>query len=362
MESCLDPYSAPASLSNVNYLVVQGFLNNEAAPTVIRLSRTVPLTSGDVPVPEHQAIVEIEDDQGGKFTLTEADSGSYSGLPFFIDPDKNYRLKIKTSSNKEYESDFVPFKQTPAIDSVTWALDDDDVHIYANAHDENDNTHYYFWKYDETWAYTSAFPSLNKYENGQIVDRHDDIFHCWKTLPSTQILISSSVKLAQDIISKYTLITLPLNSEKFQSEYSMNLHQFALTKDAFEYWQQLKKNTENIGTIFGPQPSQILSNIRCTSNPAEPVIGYFSASSIEKKRVFISRQELPLVRNITGYEDCVQDTLFNAQIPDFRGSELITYPVTKGMPPAVVGYLMASFFCVDCRFHGGTTVKPDFWK
>src|SRR6185436_4737232 len=77
MESCLDPYSPPASVSNVNYLVVQGFLNNETSPTVIRLSRTIPLTSGDELVPEHQAIVEIEDDQGGRFALTETDSGSY---------------------------------------------------------------------------------------------------------------------------------------------------------------------------------------------------------------------------------------------------------------------------------------------
>ena len=30
MESCLDPYSAPAALSHVNYLVVEGFLYNES--------------------------------------------------------------------------------------------------------------------------------------------------------------------------------------------------------------------------------------------------------------------------------------------------------------------------------------------
>lgn len=362
MDSCLDPYSIPAALSQVNYLVVEGFLNDVSSPTVIRLSRTIPLASGERRVPEPNAIVEIQDDQGGVFALTETDPGSYSLFSLIINMDRNYRLKIRTSNNKEYMSDFVPFKQTPVIDSVNWSVDGNHLYIYANAHDDNNDTHYYFWNFDETWAYHSAFPSINKFENGQIIDRDDDIYHCWKTLSSTQIQISTSVKLAQDIISNYTLVIMPLTSEKLQTEYSLMLHQLALTKDAFEYWQQLKKNTENIGTIFGPQPSQILSNIHCTSNPEEPVIGYFSACSIEQKRVFIFRQDLPITRNVTGYEDCVQDTLFNAQIPDFRGGELITYPISVGMPPVVIGYFRSSFFCVDCRFHGGTTVKPDFWK
>jgi len=360
MESCLDPYTAPASLSRLNYLVVEGFLNNETVPTLIRLSRSIPLGSGNKPVPESNAIVEIEDDQGRSFVLAETDLGSYSRLPLTIGPDRNYRLKIRTSSNKRYESDFVPFRPTPVIDSVNLAVDGQDVHIYTNTHDDNNSTHYYLWKYEETWAYTSAYQSQFKFENGQVILRDDDIYHCWKTLPSTQILISSSTKLAQDIISNYTLVTLPLNSERFQSEYSMIVKQFALTKEAFEYWQELKKNTENIGTIFGPQPSQTFSNIHCISNPEEPVIGYFSASSIEQKRVFIFRRDLPIVRNITGYESCEKDTLFLSEIPDFRGTELLSTAISSGA--TLIGYYKSSYNCVDCRFHGGTTVKPDFWK
>ncbi len=364
MDSCLDPYTAPAVLTHTNFLVVEGFLSDESGPSVIGLSRTTTLASGDVRVPERLAIVEIQDDQGGTTPLRETSPGYYSSPPLTIDPGKNYRLKIKTMGNKEYSSDFVPFKQTPVIDSVTWAIDGNDLRIYANAHDDNNSTHYYLWKYEETWAYHSAYPSQFKFEKGQIILRGlDDIFHCWKTVSSTQIQIASSTALAKDFISEHTVATLRLTSEKIQSEYSMMLHQYALTKDAFEYWQQLKKNTENIGTIFGPQPSQIVSNIRCTTNPEEPVVGFFSACAMQQKRVFILSADLPRTRHDTGYENCEQDTLFLAQVPGFKGGELITTAVLEGTPPiTLVGYLKSSFFCVDCRLYGGTTVMPDFWK
>ncbi len=363
MDGCLDPYSIPRALSNVRYLVIEGFLDTNG-PTVIRLSSTTSLGSVDGRVPEQNATVKIEDDRGGTYVLPETESGSYSASALIIDPVRNYRLKIRTASNKEYASDFVPFKLTPLIDSVTWFIDGNNLHVNVNAHDDNNNTHYYLWKYEETWSYNSRYPSSLKFENKQIVRRGlgEDVYHCWKTLPSTQILTGSSTKLARDIISNYTVLTMPLTSEKLQSEYSLLVHQIALTKEAFEYWQQLKKNTENIGTIFGPQPSEGTSNIHCITNPDEPVIGYFSASSTQQQRVFIFNGELPRTAHTTGYEGCELDTLFLNQIPDFRGTSLVVGEISKGNPPVLVGYYISSFYCIDCRLRGGTTVKPDFWK
>jgi len=363
MDSCLDPYSIPRALSNVRYLVIEGFLDTNG-PTVIRLSSTTSLGSVDGRVPEKNATVKIEDDRGSTYVLPETESGSYSASALIIDPVRNYRLKIRTASNKEYASDFVPFKLTPLIDSVTWFIDGNNLHVNVNAHDDNNNTHYYLWKYEETWSYNSRYPSSLKFENKQIVRRGlgEDVYHCWKTLPSTQVLTSSSTKLARDIVSNYTLLTMPLTSEKLQSEYSLLVHQIALTKEAFEYWQQLKKNTENIGTIFGPQPSEGTSNIHCITNPDEPVIGYFSASSIQQQRVFVFNDDLPRTAHTTGYDGCELDTLFLSQIPDFRNTSLLVGEISKGNPPVLVGYYISSYYCVDCRLRGGTTVKPDFWK
>ena len=54
----------------------------------------------------------------------------------------------------------------------------------------------------------------------------------------------------------------------------------------------MKKNTESLGTIFDAQPSEIKGNIYSASDPAEPVIGYISATTIEEKRIFIEQADL----------------------------------------------------------------------
>jgi hypothetical protein len=74
--------------------------------------------------------------------------------------------------------------------------------------------------------------------------------------------------------------------------YSVIVSQYALTSNQFKYWTELKKNSEQLGTLFDAQPSQLNSNIHCITNPAEPVMGYLSASTVQKKRIFIANSEM----------------------------------------------------------------------
>ncbi len=358
---CLDPYTPPALQSNVNYLVVEGFLDI-GGTTTIQISRTALLSTHDPVVAEANATVFIEGENGNTYALPESTTpGTYVRQNLIINPTIPYRLNITTSNQKKYASDFVPFKQVPPIDSITWAVEDNDVRIYANAHDDKANTRYYLWKFNETWAYHSKYNSIVKFEKGQVFNRDvtEDIFHCWSARPSPQIQVTSTTSLSMDVVSDYLLEAIPLNSIKFQSEYSVLVHQYALTRDAYDYWLQVKKNTENIGTIFGPQPSQIASNIHCLTNPDEPVVGYFSASSVEQQRIYIFQRELPPTSVITGYESCEADTLLLQYVRDHRGGLLID-PIYKNL--TLIGYRVSNDDCVDCRRHGGVTVKPDFWK
>jgi hypothetical protein len=361
--SCLDPYTPPEVESNVNYLVVEGFLDIGIATTTIKLSRTTLLSADNAVAAESNASVFIEGEDGNTYALPESSTpGTYVKQNLIIDPTITYRLNITTRNQKKYASDFVPFKKAPPIDSITWAVEGNDVRIYANAHDDQDKTVYYLWKFNETWAYHSKYHSVIKFEDGQVKPRSsaEDIFNCWTTRPSPRILITSTAQLAQDVVREYLLQTIPLTSIKLQSEYSILVRQFALTKDALDYWQQVRKNTENIGSIFGPQPSQLPSNIHCLTNPEEPVIGYFGASSVEEQRIYIFHDQVPPTPEITGYETCEADTLKLEFVRDFGGSSSLIDPAYIGI--ALVGYRESTDFCVDCRQAGGTTVKPDFWK
>ena len=363
--SCLDPYNPPASQVNVNYLVVEGFLNSNGL-TEIQLGRTHPVKDANPAIPETGALVQVAGVDGSIFTLSGDNSGSYFLAAGLIDSTRQFQLKIKTSDQKEYTSDFVSVKNAPAIDTVRYDLTGEDLHIYLSTHDVQNKSLYYLWRFVETWKYNSRYPSEFVFNRATttVSARPSlyDLFFCWSTAYSNKILISSSAKLAQDVIHDFPVNLLNVHSEKLQLKYSILIEQYALTSDGYQYWQQLKKSTETIGSIFDPQPSQSPTNIHCISNPDEPVVGYFSASSVQRKRIFIKSEDLPNVRRSTVYDECVNDTLLLADVPAFDGNDLLITGVYAPRGATLLGYLKARPFCVDCRINNGTTVMPGFWK
>jgi hypothetical protein len=136
----------------------------------------------------------------------------------------------------------------------------------------------------------------------------------------------------------------------------------ALTKEGFDYWQNLRRNTETLGSLFDAQPSQLTSNIRAVNNPEDLAFGFFSAYSVEEKRIFIGRAELPPWRRRTGFESCRMDTIkFDDYLPVYF--ENARFPVIMDyLDPfgGLVGYFTADEPCLDCR-QSGTNVKPSFW-
>src|SRR5690606_3079137 len=135
--------------------------------------------------------------------------------------------------------------------------------------------------------FTSKYKSYFEYIEGEIVPRMEDIYTCWKTQYSTQILLGSSVKNTRDVIIDNKLILIPNRSEKLGLKYSINVRQYVLTRPAYEYWENIKKNNENIGGIFDSQPSYMQGNIYNVADKDEPVIGFVSVTGLQEKRIFI---------------------------------------------------------------------------
>ncbi|NDK56757.1 DUF4249 domain-containing protein [Pontibacter fetidus] len=367
VSSCVEPYFPEVMDAPNTYLVVNGFINANGT-TNIQLVRTQNLNDHMAPPPESGAIVMIEAENGESFRLEEIyPQGTYQVQNLNLNDATNYRLFIRTNDNKEYASDFIQVKRSPEIDAITWAPLDEEVQLYVSTHDPSNKTRYYRWQFEYTWQFRSPLFTALKYENGAVVPREGDdpiIYNCWKSEKSNTIEYGTSVKLSQDVISNYKLTTIPAGSEKLSVKYSVLVKQYALTKQAYEYWEILKKNTENIGTLFDPLPSQLTGNIRCLTNPDEPVIGFISASTVTEKRAFIDRRELPREWHYNA-PSCFADTMLLSEnsVSDFFGNGSMM-PVNEvyldgGVSP--VGYTYAPKSCVDCRTMG-TNVKPYFWE
>jgi len=359
--ACRDPYNPPIVQQPNAFLVLDGFINTTPGDTsYITLSRTRNLSDSAQFSPEAHAAVTVEAEGGQRFNLLEKGNGRYYLPPQLFTAGRKYRLDIRTFSGSEYASEFVEAKTTPPIDSVTWRKDND-VNIYVFTHDPANNTRYYRWDYTETWEYDAFYDSNIGWDNNTVslyyLDSSQLTFQCFRQARSSDIAIATTANLTQDIVDSQRVATVAAGTEKIAFRYSIEVSQFGLTKEAFEYWQLLKKNSNQLGTLFDPQPSQITGNLKCLTNPEEPVIGFISFSSVSKKRIFIRGAEVAP----WGYPSEERTCATRVIPPDSAiyylqdGKYSPAYYVSGG------GLAVAPQHCVDCRTKGGTTTKPSFW-
>jgi hypothetical protein len=368
MVGCLDPYSPPVKASEVNILVVDGLLDTSEGMANVTLSRGVSLALPDSFPRVQNAFVAIEDSRGNVYPLTEGDSGRYRGSDIPILADAQYRLNVLTQENDLYHSEFVTPLDTPPIDSVTWVTDDDILTIRVNAHDPTAVIKHYRWSFDETWNYHAPTISLYKVVEKSIVAREpqDITFYCWRTQASSSILIGSTDRLSESIISQVPIQHIRAGSQKFQILYSILVRQMAISAEEYTYLDQLKKTTESIGGLFDPQPGQVTGNVARVNAGSPIAVGYFSASHAVSTRIFIPTTKLPRqFLEIWPPLGCFPpDTVCitpRAYVCIINASDL-TEGYTLGLElDDGAGYTLTNPFCSDCRLAGGVLEKPDFW-
>ncbi|HEY9003434.1 MAG TPA: DUF4249 domain-containing protein [Mucilaginibacter sp.] len=391
--SCRKPYDPPLTNGSGSYLVVEGLINSGGDSTIIKLSRTVKISSKTSVNPELNALVEIEGDQNVSYPLTEISDGVYACAGLNLDASHKYRLNIKTTNNKQYLSDYVPVVTSPPIDSVSFdqngTTSGPGLNIYANTHDANNKARYYRWEYQETWEIHPALESYYKSNGDTVLPRdmvHDNIYNCWQSNKSSVIILGSSAKLTQNVISNSLLVTIPSTSEKLGDQYSILVNQYALTPEAYSFYTNLKKNTEQLGSIFDAQPSEIAGNIHNVSDPSEPVLGYISAGTSTSQRIFIKKGQLIYNWKFTPYyADCkiffddhyrIPCCYFSAvaggitinQVDEYinynkdGGNTAPLLPLEPISQPGqgIVGYTATIPECADCTLRG-SDIKPAFW-
>ncbi len=364
--TCVKKYEPPAIQAANNYLVIDGIINaNPNEATTIVLSRSRNLSDTVSNIPELGAQVYIISNTGSTYALTDANNtGNYISALLNLNAANQYQLKIITSDRHQYLSDLVPVKICPPIDSLTWQQDSS-LTVYLNTHDPTNSTIYYKWDFVETWEIHSPVETFWIEKNGLIsfADSTNQTDSCWTTLNSTNIITGTSIALSHDVINKQPITTIPQNDERIQDRYSIIVRQIPLTANAYNYWQLIEKNSQQLGTLFDPQPSQLNGNIHPITNPNEPVIGYVTAATTQKERLFITNKQLSNWNGLISANEC--QTL---QIPqDTTNYFLYTYPDPSYAPWYFTGtsphilLIIIKKACVDCLEYGGVNQRPSFW-
>lgn len=362
MSTCKKEFLPPEITIDYNYLVVDGVILQSAdSPTVFHLSRTRKLTDTVMTSPERNADVEIEGEDGSRFRLPETTAGNYQNVGL-VNLGTKYRVNITTIDGKQYLSDYVEVKRTPPIDSISYRQPSD-LSIYVSTHDPANATRYYRWEYVETSQYHAIGQTDLGVSNNRIFfrDSTNQIYNCWHISNSTNIYIASTIAYTNDVVSDFPLLVVPKDDERIGLKYSLLVKQYAINREAFSYLQLLQKNSEQQGSIFDEQPSQLKGNIYSVSNPDQPVIGFVTASSVEEKRIFIRNDQLDHWDrlNLDGSCDTVVLAINPATYLDY------TYPDPRYVPWYFTGQgfieVLAEIPCVDCRVRGGTNQKPKYW-
>ncbi len=361
---CKEAYVPSVFKSNKNYLVVEGTIVSGADSTVIHLSKTANIADTLLPQPVSGATVAVQGEDNTLFPLADRGDGSYFTDGLNLDVNKKYKLVIHAGSN--YESDFVPVKQTPPIDSIGWNQDDENnVRINVSTHAPSNNSRYYRWDYIETWQYSASYATYADWVNRQLVQRPFDqlIYYCWSSKASSTIQTATSAKLAQDVILKAPVAIVNYGSEKISKKYSILLKQYSLTKDAYDFWELVKSSTQQLGSLFDAQPAQLKSNIHNISDTSEKVIGYVSASSVQTKRIFIDKQDIIWVYMPYYLDfDCKLKVVAPQDMDTYIPPSGPAYWVAVGQQPFSPNIVIIPAECADCRLHGGTNIKPAFWQ
>jgi hypothetical protein len=373
---CLEPYSPPATVDNLNALVVDGFIDANGSASV-RLSRTLPIKGEGLPPKETGAIVTIGSSAGQTFSLHEDSLGLYTSNSLPVDFHSTYVLHVVTADNSEYVSDEMKIYPTSPIDSVYWTISGaEQLEIKVDSHDTNpDAPGYYLTNGIETYEYHAPLYSPYKLIGMVAVQRtpEEEIFACWRSVLTPNSL-STTKGLSQKVTSGVKVSLIDRGSVKLSVRYSILVRQRAISEEEYTYQKQLKASTEQQGSLYAQIPGTVLSNIHSVTNPGEYVLGYFHGQDIKEYRYFVGPNDHPLPQGfrlpqpdarcqpeatcrtdqpLAGPSDCVPVSAL--------GSSAIITDVLVNSDMIVVAVFYVRSDCGDCKVKGGTTNKPPFW-
>ncbi|WP_439481154.1 DUF4249 domain-containing protein [Cyclobacterium plantarum] len=362
--ACREPFFPEISDLDQNILVVEGYIEVGGGTTQISLSNSISLYGADSDAPGPRGEIMIQGEREGRWLLQSMGDGYYQ-LTENLPENQNYTLSIELDNGNSYTTDPIKPMFSPEFD-ISFTHQEGDVQLYANTRGDDQNE-FFLWVYEETWMYRTPYISYYTYDevsgNMEFLDQEDLTYQCWSFDRSRRIILESSARYENNQIFQKELLTIDSLSEKLGIRYRISARQYVLDREAYVFWEGLRRNSDDIGSIFSPLPSAVNSNIYHTEDPDSPVIGYISAGISREKEMYISREDIgPWRTEIRDYQGCEIDTVAVADYDEKFGQRnyVPLYEDCETFPCS--GYFASTAECTDCRLRGGTTTRPEYWR
>ena len=381
LTSCIMPFEPHINIADINKYVVSGQVTDNNEYQIVTISMASPVGDPQY-IPVSDCFVHITDDKKNKFTMQESEPGIYKVQidRSFLKPGTAYKVSIIAPDGAIIESDFDRMPKCPEVDSAYFKVREHlsaeisnqivkGIQFYLDLDGGNIASRFFRWELIETWEYHVDYPREWYFDGTwhHIFPPDYSRKVCWSTELIKNIYTLSTENLVEN---KYRM--LPLNfvanrTSRLLNGYSLLINQISLSETAYSYWEKMRINSNRQGGLYEKQPLAIEGNLHNNTYPDQQVLGFFNASSVKSKRIFVKNVE-NLEIEFTGY--CNPEPI---PIPDNlppggldamlrRIIDPSSYPVYfTTNPDGHHSYTVLSKECIDCLYFGGTNVKPDFW-
>lgn len=342
LSACVERIELDESLAGASLLVVDGGVTDAAGPYEVTLSYTSPTLEAYRGEVLSGAEVYIADEEENRANLTETpeDPGTYrtDSASFRGAVGRTYTLHIITPDGQTYasrpetmlpvapiDSIYFELESRPRVSAIGTLSDEWGLQFYVKTRGGDDKASYYRWRWTETFQFTAPL-TLPMQLSTPI---------CYQSVGSARFInIATTEGLRRNRIEQQPLNFVVKAGRKLLTRYSLLVQQHSLTERAYTFWENIRAQQEEAGSVFAPPPSPIAGNVYRVEDEREVVLGYFQASAVTEQRIFVTRSQVPAEPggNPNGFAECGPGT-----------SE-------------------PSDYCYDCTLISGTTTEPpSFW-
>ena len=383
--SCIYPFEARIRDNGEWPLVVEGDILI-GDKTIVSLSHVRPFNAFEHNLQAFSAFGYIEGEDGSRiesddrFSLDDAawsPSARSEAVLYFdtrtISPGQRYRLHFTTLDQNgqalnSYESDWLEPCPAPTIEALTYSHHPEYDEMWVGLSMHCNGSHYFRWRFEEAWEYHSDIVTRYYYnpDERQVMELKPEeptMYYCWGEAKSTQIQIFSTATQTEDRFEELAFHRISLTDKRIQYLYRITVHLAAISEDTYNYWNNIKRGSEEQGSIFSPTPSEMASNVHCVSDPSAQVVGYLNLSNQVTSILYYEDWENHFY---TGRSHVRHDGLVKANDRDsmdfWYSNGLLPYePIGYIDPLTPMYYMWTMAPCIDCRLGGGSKNKPKDW-
>lgn len=376
--SCIQRFDPEIRDVDAVKYVITGQVNSGDDIQRINIGTSSPISKPGI-IPVTGCTVKVIDAKGNEYPAHDVWNGNYDvDIPQNeLIPGNSFKVDIVVPGGTHIVSDFDQILAGPPIESVYYEVQKlptespieftDGIQFYADLDASNFACRNFRYEVIETYEYHTKYP-IEWWYNGRL--RHttppdSSKMVCWRTTSLRDVYMVSTEDLAENKYKKYALNFVDnQSSARLVYGYSLLLRQYSMSDEAFQYWEKIRLNSQEQGGLYDSQPMSIKGNLHNVTNPGQDVLGFFSATTVTQKRIFVKNvPNLP----IEFVFNCV---IGNLPRMGLQGTDPINYPIYLPQRSIWIDDAWVSTYdlltidheCVDCTATvGGTIVKPDFW-